>query len=148
MSDPDPAGSLAAKFSIPYALAARLVLGDAGPEAFRGAALGNAAVRTLARRVEVIEDPELTARVPAARPARVEVSLAGGRTLAGEVDVPSGEFDRPYPVEALFEKFLALARLVLGARGARAAWALLETLPELADARALAEVLRSLEAGR
>ena len=75
-------------------------------------------MRALARRVEVVEDPALTALTPHARPARVEVRLADGRVLARQVDQPFGEFDRPYPESALREKFVALAGPDLGAAGA------------------------------
>ena len=122
MSDRDPVGALGAKFSIPYTLAARLVLGqwgDCGVEAFREPALSDPRVRALARRVEVVEDPALTALTPRARPARVEVRLADGRVLVRQVDQPFGEFDRPYPESALREKFVALAAPDLGAGGRR-----------------------------
>lgn len=147
MSDRNPVGALGAKFSIPYALAARLLLGECGPDAFREPALSDERLRTLAGRVEVTEDPALTARLPAARPARVEVRLTGGRTVSREVDAPSGDFDRPYAPEALLEKFLTLAGPILGGRGARAAWALSEGLERLKDARELGDGLRALEAG-
>ncbi len=89
--------------------------GDCGVEAFREPALSDPRVRALARRVEVVEDPALTALTPDARPARVEVRLADGRTLARQVDQPFGEFDRPYPESVLREKFVALAGPDLGA---------------------------------
>lgn len=148
MSAVDPRGSLGAKFSIPYALAVRLVLGDSGPAAFREPALSDPRVRALARRVRVIEDPRLTARLPEERPARVELRLAGGETLTGQVDTPSGEFDRPYSGEALCNKFLALAAPTLGGRGARAAWALCEGLDTLGSVRELGDHLRTLERSR
>ena len=98
MSDRDPTGSLGAKFSIPYTLAARLVLGswgDCGVSAFQEPALSDARVRALAQRVEVVEDPALTAMTPGARPARVEMRLRDGRVLDRQVNQPLGEFDRP-----------------------------------------------------
>ena len=147
MSERDPVGALGAKFSIPYALAARLVLGECGPDAFREPALSDARIRALAQRVEVVEDPALTARLPRARPARLEVRLHGGATASRQVDAPSGEFDRPYSPEALLEKFLSLVAPVLGSRGARAAWALCEGLEGLKDVRELGHALRALEAG-
>src|SRR3990172_2330103 len=109
MSARDPAGSLAAKFSIPYALAARLVLGECGAEAFRDPALGDPRIRAVAWGVEVVEDPALNAALPGRRPARVEVRLADGEVLSREVGTASGDFDRPYPRETLREKFLGLA---------------------------------------
>jgi 2-methylcitrate dehydratase PrpD len=146
MSDRDPVGPLGAKFSIPYSLAARLVLesGNCGVEAFREPALSDPRVRALARRVEVVEDPALTALTPHARPARVEVRLADGRTLARQVDQPFGEFDRPYPESALREKFVALAGSDLGATGAGSAWELCRRVDDLESVRELTGGLRSL----
>ena len=147
MGERDPVGALGAKFSIPYALAARLVLGpwnDCGVGAFREPALSDARVRALARLVEVVEDPALTALTPRFRPARVEVRLSDGRALARRVDQPSGEFDRPYSETALREKFLGLAAQDLGAAGAGTAWELCRRVDELKSARDLTDGLRAL----
>jgi 2-methylcitrate dehydratase PrpD len=151
MSDRDPVGALGAKFSIPYALAARLVLGsweDGGVRAFREPALSDARVRALARKVEVVEDPALTALTPRARPARVEVRLTDGRLLVRQVDQPSGEFDTPYPEALLREKFLGLASGDLGDPGGAAAWDLCRRAGELKQARELTEGLRALALSR
>jgi 2-methylcitrate dehydratase PrpD len=147
MSDRDPVGSLGAKFSIPYTLAARLVLGswhDCGVAAFQEPALSDARVRALARRVEVFEDPALTALTPAVRPARVEIRLRDGRVLARQVDQPWGEFDRPYPEALLREKFVELSGPDLGAGGAASAWKLCRRAGELKSARDLTEELRTM----
>jgi len=151
MSDRDPVGVLGAKFSIPYSLAARLVLGawsDCGVEAFREPALSDQRIRALARRVEVVEDPALTALTPRVRPARVEVRLADGRVLARQVDQPSGEFDRPYPEAALREKFVGLTDSTFGPRGAAAAWDLCRRVGELKSARELTDGLRAIALAR
>jgi 2-methylcitrate dehydratase PrpD len=147
MKDRDPVGALGAKFSIPFALAARLVLGDRGDcgvGAFREPALSDGRVRALARRIEVVEDPALTALTPHARPARVEVNLADGHVLVRRVDQPRGEFDRPYPEAALREKFITLAAPDLAARGAETAWDLCRRIGELKSARELTGGLRAL----
>jgi 2-methylcitrate dehydratase PrpD len=145
MSDRDPAGSLGAKFSIPYAVAARLVLGHCGPEAFREPALSDPRVRALARRIEVAEDPDLSARLPAERPARVELRLAGGGVAIRQVDLASGEFDRPYPVALLQDKFVELTRSIFGESGASTAWVHCGRVDELADLTDLARILREIE---
>jgi 2-methylcitrate dehydratase PrpD len=144
MADPDPVGALGAKFSIPYALAVRLVLGESGVEAFREPALSDSRVRGLAGRVEVVEDPALTALTPAKRPARVEVRLTDGRVLTRQVDVPSGEFDRPYTEDLIREKFVSLATPDLGTSGAAAAWGLCRRAGDLKSARDLTDSLRAL----
>ena len=57
MADADPASMLAAKFSVPHAVAATLVLGHAGLGAFDATALADPRIRDLARRVEVTAIP-------------------------------------------------------------------------------------------
>jgi 2-methylcitrate dehydratase PrpD len=151
MSDRDPVGALGAKFSIPYSLAARLVLGswdDCGVGAFQEPALSDARVRALARRVEVVEDPALTAMTPAARPARVEMRLRDGRVLVRQVDQPHGEFDRPYSESLLREKFVTLASPDLGRAGAASAWEICRRADELKSARDLTDELRTLAPSR
>ena len=148
MSAREPAGSLAAKFSIPYALAARLVLGECGAEAFREPALGDPRIRALAWRVEVVEDPALNAGLPLRRPARVEVRLTDGSVPSREVDTAAGDFERPYPREALREKFLALAAPVLGPPRAAAAWHLCLGVKGFKSARELGDGLRAIGATR
>ncbi len=142
----DPVGSLGAKFSIPYVLAARLTLGDCGPDTFREPVLSDARIRAVAARIEVVEDPAMTARLPAARPARVEVRLADGRAVAREVDAASGDFDRPYSRQVIRDKFLGLVGPMLGRDGAKAAWKLCGSLEGLKDARELVDGLHALEA--
>jgi 2-methylcitrate dehydratase PrpD len=144
MADRDPVGALGAKFSIPYAVAALLVLGECGVEAFREPALSDPRLRALGRRVEVVEDPALTALTPGKRPARVEIRLTDGRLLTRQVDVPSGEFDRPYPEALLREKFVGLAAPDLGAAGAATAWELCRRTGEVKSVRELTDGLRAL----
>jgi 2-methylcitrate dehydratase PrpD len=148
MSDPDPRGSLGAKFSIPYALAARLVLGTSGPEAFRGPALSDPRLRALAGRVRVVEDPALSALVPARRPAVVTLRLRDGRRLEHRVDTPAGDVEQPYGVPELEAKFEALASPVLGPEGARRAFALCRSVDDLGRADDLTGALRDLGAAR
>jgi 2-methylcitrate dehydratase PrpD len=113
-------------------------------ESFREPALSDAGVRRLARLVDVVEDPALTALTPQARPARVEVRLTDGRTLAHQVDTPAGEYDRPYPEARLREKFVGLAVPSLGAAGATSAWELARHVDRLKSARDLTDGLRAL----
>ncbi len=148
MADRDPVGALGAKFSIPYALAVRLVLGDCGVDAFREPALSHPGVRALARRVDVAEDPALTALTPGLRPARVDVRLGDGRVLTRQVDSPSGEFDRPYAEDLLRDKFVTLAAPSLGTGAAAAAWDLCRHAGELKSARELTDGLRALAHAR
>lgn len=137
-----PANMLAAKFSLPFALATFVVNGAATLDAFRDAARADAVTRALAARVTVDEDPALTAMLPGLRPARVKVTLHDGRVFLREVMTNRGDAEDPYSGDEVREKFLELASPILG--GARAAsfaaaFADLETAPSLADVLKLSE---------
>jgi 2-methylcitrate dehydratase PrpD len=120
-----PHNALAARFSLPWAAASFLLRGVADVPAFRTEALSDASTRALAARVEVAEDPAMTARLPAQRPARVQVTLADGAVLESVRASNRGDADDPYPEAAIKAKFLDLATPAFGA--ARAAELLAET---------------------
>ncbi|MEU6128550.1 MmgE/PrpD family protein [Saccharopolyspora sp. NPDC047091] len=94
--------ALAARFSLPFAVATALRRGRVGPAEFSAAALADPATAELARRVEVRAAPDLDARLPAERPVRL--------TASGVV------VERPNPVgDAAYHPFSAADRVrVLG----------------------------------
>jgi 2-methylcitrate dehydratase PrpD len=114
LRDPEPGSSLAARFSIPFAIATRLVRGHAGVQDFGDAALADGRIKDLARRVGVREDPSLTALVPRQRITRLTVTLAGGATLNAEVSGANGDFDRPFSPVQFARKFMDLTGGVWG----------------------------------
>lgn len=109
-----PQNMLAAKFSLPFALATRIVNGIADLAAFRTAARSDATTRALAARVSVAEDPAFTARLPAERPARVIVELTDGRRFEHMVASNRGDAEDPYPEADIIAKFHAVAGPVIG----------------------------------
>jgi 2-methylcitrate dehydratase PrpD len=109
----DPANMLAAKFSIPYCVAAAVVRRDTGIEAFRPPALDDPAIRKLARRVTVHDDPDWAAAPTGSRVTRVEVRLTGGEVLRGEARIVRGDAANPVDRATLLEKF----RFLAGQRG-------------------------------
>jgi 2-methylcitrate dehydratase PrpD len=120
LDDPDPKSMLAAKFSLPFALATTLVNGSASIEAFRDAARGDRVIRALASRITVNEDPALTAMLPQARPARVTLRLADGRAFTQLAITNRGDTEDPYPVSEVEAKFVEITAPVWGeARAAR-----------------------------
>jgi 2-methylcitrate dehydratase PrpD len=140
LASPEPHNMLAAKFSLLFSIATTLAHGAATVDAFREAARNDPAVRDLARRVTVVEDPELTARLPAQRPARVRVALADGRTLEGEAFTNKGDTEDPYGPAEIEEKFLELTAPVWSVREAGVLWDALgriETAAGLDDIYAL-----------
>jgi len=141
MADPAPGSMLAAKFSIPYAVAAALVLDRVDVSAFTEPALGDPRIRDLAARVEVRVDPEMSPRRSDYPTARVEVALRDGRTLSGSTTVVRGDFADPAPREEIVEKFLALASPPLGGRRAQDVVATVERVETLKDLRDLTALL-------
>ena len=101
--------SFGARFSIPFALATRLVHGTAWLEAFDQQAVDNPAVQALARRIFVVEDPAHTAAYPATQRCDLTIHFAGGATASGHCEIMRGELANPYPDGALRDKFFRLA---------------------------------------
>ena len=118
LCDQDPQNMLAAKFSIPFAVATTIVHGSTGTESFRPGVVQEPAVKDLAGRVFVKEDPELTAMMPARRPSRVRVTLKSGERLQAEVTMNKGDFEDPYGTADLERKYYSLADPVWGHEGA------------------------------
>jgi 2-methylcitrate dehydratase PrpD len=136
MADPAPTNTLAAKFSIPFAVAAALVLETTGVAAFEPAALGDRRIRELAERVEVSADAAMSPRRVDHPTARVRVSLRDGRILEGTAAVVRGDAANPVPAGEVVAKFLALSSPVLGEPRARRVVELsheLETMKDIRD---------------
>ena len=102
-----------AYFNIPYAIAARSVLGKSDYGAFDEMHFTDPAIARLMTRVSVSVDPEMERRYPKQRGARVEVSLADGRIFAHTVEYPLGEPENPLSAAATSEKFRANASGIL-----------------------------------
>ncbi|PYM39638.1 MAG: 2-methylcitrate dehydratase, partial [Candidatus Rokuibacteriota bacterium] len=119
MADPEPATTLAAKFSVPYTVAAALVLGRADVAAFELPALADPRIRELARRIEVLTEPKMSPRRTDYPTAQVKVALRDGRILEETTTVPRGDAENPVGPEELVAKFLELVSPALGATRAR-----------------------------
>jgi 2-methylcitrate dehydratase PrpD len=105
--NPRPATTLGAKFSLPHAVAAALVTGSGGADAFASTTLGNAAIAALRDKVSAtpyapLPDP------PNDRPARVRIHFADGRSIVGECLSAQGGPDRPFAPTVLIDKVRAL----------------------------------------
>jgi 2-methylcitrate dehydratase PrpD len=106
-----PATTLAAKFSMPHAMAATLLLGDAGAAAFASTTLGDERFAALRSRVRTTAwSPALPP--PHDRPARVTVRLRDGRSHSAECLSARGGPDRPLPPTTWRDKMQALAEPV------------------------------------
>jgi 2-methylcitrate dehydratase PrpD len=96
----------------------------------------------LARRVEVIADPEITARGAQHRHAvRVELALKDGRTFRREEEAPRGSEQRFASSAEVVGKFEKLAASALPARRIGELRDAVLKLEELGDAAQLARLL-------
>jgi 2-methylcitrate dehydratase PrpD len=140
MTAPAPPNMLAAKFSVPYAVAAAVVTGSAGIAAFLDPAREDPRIQELARRVEVRGDPSMSMRSAGEPTARVSVALHDGRVLSGTSTIVRGDAENPVPREVLVEKFLGLAGRALPLDRAEQvveAVTALDTLKDVRDLTAL-----------
>jgi len=108
LRDPEPRNTLAAKFSVPFAVATRIVNGSSGLASFTWEAVRDPRVLALARRVEVVEDESMTRRLPNERPAEVRITTVDGRSSEAAVGVNRGDDAAPYTPQELTGKFMEL----------------------------------------
>jgi 2-methylcitrate dehydratase PrpD len=141
MSEPAPASPLAARFSIPWAVAASLVLGRTDPSAFDAAALADTRIRDLARRVEVGTDPAMSPRRADTPTARVRIVLHDGRALEKTTSVVRGDALSPVPPNEITAKFVALTAPILGDAQARKIVDVVNETDRLDDMRTLTALL-------
>ena len=114
MADPEPENMLAAKFSIPYAVAAMVVRGSADVTSFYPQQVADSQTRQLAKLVEVVADSEMSLRRFDYPASRVTVSLNDGRILEESVTAQRGDAQNPVVHEELVGKFRFIAGDVLG----------------------------------
>lgn len=107
--DPAPQTVVGAKMSTPYSVAVALKTGFAGPAEFSPEAYSDPATLSLAAKVTVVEDPEMTRLVPGKRPAEVLIEAKNGGAFSCRVDLPKGEPENPMDDAALETKFSGLA---------------------------------------
>jgi 2-methylcitrate dehydratase PrpD len=142
MADPSPVNMLAAKFSVPYAVAAAVVKGTTDVSAFGDAVREDPRVRQLAARIEVSGDDTMSLRGGPDRPtARVSVELGDGRVLTRETAIVHGDTANPRPRHELEAKFRALASETLGAGRVNEVVETVARLEQLPDVRSLTALL-------
>ena len=94
---------------MPFAVATTIVNGSSDVASFTWEAVRDETVKALARRVEVREDPKLTAMMPRFRPATVAVTFKDGSIVEASTTTNKGDSEDPYSAAELAEKFHLLA---------------------------------------
>jgi len=106
----DASTSFGARFSIPYGVAAILVLGRVDPDNTSEATVADPRIQALARRVFVAENPEYTRASLAMQKTDMRITFRDGRTVEAHADYIRGEPENPHPPAALRAKFIRLTR--------------------------------------
>jgi 2-methylcitrate dehydratase PrpD len=99
----EPATVLAAKFSIPHAVAATTHLGTGGAAAFTFDTLGDASIAGLRRRVRLAPYADV-GPPPRDRPARVIWKFRDGGEMSAVCENPRGGADQPFDEPTLLSK--------------------------------------------
>jgi 2-methylcitrate dehydratase PrpD len=135
--NPHPQTPYQAKFSIAYCVAAALLDGRVGLEQFSAERLADPAILALLHRTRVTVAGDLTAKYPAAWPARVAIVLEDGRVLLAAADYPRGNPENPVSTADLEAKFTGLVAPRFGEAAAQRA---LDAVRSLVDCPDLAGV--------
>lgn len=141
LCDQNPKNMLAAKFSIPFAVATYLFHNDTSLACFRSDKVAELDIKALAQKVTVSEDPALTAMMPSRRPSRVRVIMHDGSVLEGETFLNRGDFEDPYQREQLEEKYFSLASPVWGQETAESVYKCIGELDTLENASTLTDLI-------
>ena len=87
---------------------------SSGVESFTWEKIRDPAIQAFADKVEVFEDPDLTAMMPDFRPSRVTVRLHDGTELSAEAKTNRGDTEDPYDDDELDRKYTELSGRVWG----------------------------------
>jgi 2-methylcitrate dehydratase len=113
----DPETRETADHSAPYLVAAAFQDGGVTPATFASSRVRDPALRSLIKKLKVVEEPEFTRRYPAESCTRIEVTTTDGRRVAAETSHPKGHYRNPLTDGEVEGKFRGLASGALGAEG-------------------------------
>jgi len=131
-----------AYFNIPYAIAARAVLGEAIYDSFDERHFQNPAIVRLMGVVTEQVDAEIESLYPGQRGARVEIGLADGRKYSYRVNYPLGEPESPLSQEVTRNKFLSCTERYLIAAEQNEALRMLALLADPETSFAVQDITR------
>jgi 2-methylcitrate dehydratase PrpD len=133
--------SFGARFSVPFAVASIIVHGRSGLKSFDDAAVANAAIQALAKKVELQEDKSFTSRYPAEQPVLIRAVMRDGSSYEGHCVVTKGEPAKPHTAQDLSGKFFELGEAVWGKPTTKALFDGLMRLEKIENFQAFADKL-------
>ena len=137
-----PRNMLAAKFNIPYAVAAAIVTGRTDITVFRPEVIAQSPLRAVFDRVNVRVGNTPRHQAVTSPGASVEIHTRGGDTLAGAVTLIRGDYGNPISHFDLVDKFTYLVEPVLGTDRTRRAIDRIEALDRADDIGSVVESFR------
>jgi len=138
-----PEGLTSAQLNLPYCVATLLLEGDVFVDQFTEQAVTDEGRMELSKKVEVTEDPAITARGARYRHmVRVDVHLSDGSVHSETREAPRGSEHSFAPAGDIIDKFHKLTRIVMPKEQQEALVAAMLKVEMLADARELIRLLR------
>jgi 2-methylcitrate dehydratase len=136
-----PATRETADHSLPYIVAAAFLDNGVWLDSFSPARIAAEDIRNLIPKIDVVEDPALTARYPGELPNRVRIYLRDGRELAAEESLPKGHYKNPMSDGEVEAKFKRLVSKTLTVEKMSSILDAVWRLDRLGDVRELAELV-------
>jgi 2-methylcitrate dehydratase PrpD len=106
-----PTSAYAAKFCLPYTVAAALTRGRVSLPEFEN--LDAQDIRSMMSRVTMVRDERLGREYPEKWPAELTATLESGQTTSATVEYPKGDAKNPLTLSELQEKFRGLTEGIL-----------------------------------
>jgi 2-methylcitrate dehydratase PrpD len=103
----DIRGAYSAKMSTPYSTAVALAFGKAGLQEFEKEVLEDMTILELTRKVEVVDDDELSEIFPEKQSAVLSITTSKG-VFSERVDFPKGEPENPLTNQEFYDRYVAL----------------------------------------
>jgi aconitate decarboxylase len=138
-----PEGLTSAQLNLPYCVATLLLEGDVFVDQFTEEAVADRGRMELSRKVEVVEDPAITARGARYRHmVRVDVHLSDGSVHSETREAPRGSEHSFAPAQDIVDKFRKLTRAIIPKDQQEALIAAMLNVETLGDMRELTRLLR------
>ena len=137
-----PENMLAAKFNIPYAVAAALVTGRTDITVFRPEVIAEPSVRAVFDRVTVRAGDASRQQAVTGPSASVEIRTRGGDPLSASVTSIRGDYGSPIPRSDIVDKFNFLVEPVLGTDRTQRALECVEDLERIEGMKSVVEAFR------
>ncbi|MGF1735427.1 MmgE/PrpD family protein [Photobacterium satsumensis] len=139
---PNPQNAIEAKFSMQYALAARLIYGGVGGAEFDDAKVQDERIQALMARIQMRVDPELEKLgFIGTAPVKIWVTLTSGETLSIANDLAKGNPEKPLSTQDIEKKFTACVAAKVG-EGKCRQWLALLAQFETASSADMNELLK------